>query len=145
MKQSDQNNEFIFGEKNNYHQIDNGYLEFHITVGKNDFTIFHNEDPIRLVNIAFAFCFREARLSKPFGSEIEHKKFCGQVSTVMIAISNKDGDLLSQFDNINVNGVPILSRITDLTPQFISTTHQKKLIDNHIDALTKVKLKDFFI
>ena len=50
LNQSDQNIEFIFGENNNYHQIGDGYLEFNITVQKNDTTIFHAEDPIRLVN-----------------------------------------------------------------------------------------------
>ena len=54
--QSDQNIEFIFGENNNYHQIGNAYLEFNITVRKNDTTHFHYDDPIRLVNNAFAFC-----------------------------------------------------------------------------------------
>ena len=32
----------------------------------------------------------------------------------MRAISNKDGDLLSQFDNINENDIPILERLQDL-------------------------------
>ena len=49
--QSDQNIEFMFGENNNYHQIGNGYLEFNITVRKNDTTNFHIEDPIRLVKM----------------------------------------------------------------------------------------------
>ena len=52
--QSDQNLEFIFGENNYYHQIGNAYLEFNITERKNDTTNFHNDDPIRLVNNAFA-------------------------------------------------------------------------------------------
>ena len=55
LNQSDQNIEFNFGENNNYHQIGNAYLEFNITVRKNDTTIFHNDDPIRLVNNDFAF------------------------------------------------------------------------------------------
>ena len=63
LNQSDQNKEFIFGENKIYHQIGNAYLEFNITVRKNDTTIFHYEDPIRLVNNAFAFCFKEARLT----------------------------------------------------------------------------------
>ena len=50
LNQSDQNIEFIFGEKNNYHQIGNGYLDFNITVRKNYTTNFHREDPIRLVD-----------------------------------------------------------------------------------------------
>ena len=57
--QSDHNIEYIFGENNNYHQIGNGYLEFNITVRKNDTTNFHIEDPLRLVNNGFAFCFKE--------------------------------------------------------------------------------------
>ena len=101
LNQPDQNVEFIFGENNNYHQIGNGYSEFIITVGKNDDTIFHYDDPVRLVNNGFAFCFKEDRSSTTLGSDIDINKFCGQISTNMRAISNKDGDLLSQFDNIN--------------------------------------------
>ena len=52
----------------------------------------------------------------------------------MRAISNKDGDLLFQFDNINENDIPILERLADLPPQIRSTPHQKMLIDNHTDA-----------
>ena len=52
----------------------------------------------------------------------------------MRVISNKDGDLLSQFDNINENDIPILERLADLPPQIRSTLHQKMLIDNHTDA-----------
>ena len=87
--QSYQNIEFIFCENNKYHQIGNAYLEFSITVRKNDDTNFHNEDPVRLVNNGFAFCFKEARLSTSLGSNTEINKFCGQVSTIMRAISNK--------------------------------------------------------
>ena len=81
LNQSDQNIEFIFGENNNYYQIGNGYLEFKITVRKSDTTNFLVEDPIRLVNNGYAFCFKEPRLSSDIGSDIEHIKFCGQVST----------------------------------------------------------------
>ena len=116
LNQSDQNIGFIFGENNNYHQIGNAYLEFKITVRKNDDTNFHFDDPVRLKNNGFAFCFKEGRLSTTIGSDIEINKFCGQVSTIMRAISNKDGDLLSQFDNINENGIPVLERLADLPP-----------------------------
>ena len=134
LNQSDQNIEFIFGENNNYHQIGNAYLEFNITVRKNDDTNFHFDDPVRLVNNGFAFCFKEARLSTTIGSVIEINKFCGQVSTIMRAISNKDGDLLSQFDNINENDIPVLERLADLPPQIRDSPHQKMLINNHTDA-----------
>ena len=42
----------------------------------------------------------------------------------MRAISNIDGDLLSQFDNINENDIPILERLADLPPQIRFTPHQ---------------------
>ena len=67
----------------------------------------------------------------------------------MRAISNKDGDLLSQFDNINENDIPILNKLADLPIQIRDTPHQKMLINNHIDA-NKGKnkgylfFKDFF-
>ena len=125
LNQSDQNIEFILAENNNYHQIGNAYLEFNITVRKNDDTNFHFDDPIRLVNNGFAFCFKEARLSTTLGSDIEINKFSGQVSTIMRAISNKDADLLSQFDNINENDLPVLEKHADLPPQIRDTPHQK--------------------
>ena len=142
LNQSDQNIEFIFGENNNYHQIGNAYLEFNITVRKNDDTNFHHEDPVRLVNNGFAFCFKEARLSTSLGSDLEINKFCGQISTIMRAISNKDGDLISQFDNINENDIPILERLVNLPPQIRDTPHYKMLIDNHIDA-NRGKIKGY--
>ena len=134
LNQSDQNIEFIFGENNNYLQIGNAYLEFNITVRKNDTTNFHNDDPVRLVKNGFAYCFKEARLITSIGSDIEINKFCGQVFTIMRAISNKDGDLLSQFDNIKENDIPVLNRLSDLPTQNQSTSRQKMLINNHIDA-----------
>ena len=142
LNQSDQNIEFLFGEKNNYHQIGNAYLQFDITVRKDDNTNFHNKDPVRLVNNGFAFCFKEARLSTSLGSDIEHNKFCPQVSTIMRVISNKDGDLLSQFDNINENDIPVLNRLADLPVQIRDTPHQKMLINNHTDA-NKGKIKGY--
>ena len=142
LNQSDQNIEFIFGENNNYHQIGNAYLEFNITVRKHDTTNFHNDDPVRLVNNGFAFCFKEARLSTSLGSDIEINKFCGQVSTIMRVISNKDGDLVSQFDNINENDIPVLNRLADLPVQIRDTPHQKMLINNHIDA-NRGKIKGY--
>ena len=142
LNQSDQNIEFIFGENNNYYQIGNAYLEFNITVRKHDTTNFHNDDPVRLVNNGFAFCFKEARLSTSLGSDIEINNFCGQVSTIMRAISNKDGDLVSQFDNINENDIPVLNRLADLPVQIRDTPHQKMLINNHIDA-NRGKIKGY--
>ena len=52
----------------------------------------------------------------------------------MKVISNKDGDSLSQFDNINENDIPILERLADLLPQTRDTPQQKMLINNHTDA-----------
>ena len=60
----------------------------------------------------------------------------------MRAISNRDGDLLSQFDNINENDIPILNRLADLLVQIRDTPHQKTLINNHIDA-NRSKIKGY--
>ena len=57
LNQLDQNIEFVLGERINYHQIGNGYLEFDITVRKSDGTNFHHDDPIRVVNTAHCILF----------------------------------------------------------------------------------------
>ena len=143
MNQSDQNIEFIFCENSNYHQIGDAYLEIDITVRKNDGKTFHFDDPLRLVINAFAFCLKEARLSTTIGSDIEHNKFCGQISTIVKVKSNKDGDLLSQFDDIK-NDIAVLEQLADLPPQIRSAPQQKILINNHTDA-NKGKKEDIFI
>ena len=142
LNQPKQNIDFIFGENNNYHQIHNGSLEFDVTVPKSDPTNFHNDDLIGLLINAYAFCFTEPRSSSTFGSDIEHNKFCGQVSTIMKTILNRGGDLLSQFDNINEKEIPILQRLADLAPQIRDTPQQKMLINNHTDR-KKGKLKGY--
>ena len=144
LNQSDQNIEFIFGENNNYHQIGDAYLEIDLTVRENDGTTFHFDDPIRLVSNAFAFCLKEARLSTTIGSDIEHNNFCGQISTIVKVISNKDGDLLSQFDDIKKNHIAVLEQLADLPPQIRSAPRQKMLINNHTDA-NKGKKEDIYI
>ena len=131
-----------FGEINTYHQTGNACFEFNITVRKKDTTNFHYDDPIRLVNNAFAFCFKEARLSTTIGGDIEMNKFCGQVSITMKALSSKDGDLLSQFDNNNENDIPVLEQLAKLPPQIKDTPHQKMLINNHTDA-SRGKIKEY--
>ena len=104
--------------------------------------IFHYDEPIRLVSNGLAFCFKEARFSTPIGSDIEINKFYAQVSTIMRVISIEDADLLSQFDSINENKIPILERLQDLPPEIRDTSHQKLLINNHTDA-NKGKMKGY--
>ena len=78
MINSNQNIDFIFGENNNYHQIGNSYLQYEITIEKDvavaDNRVVVNGDAIRLKSNAFAYCFKEARLSTTGGSDIEHNK-----------------------------------------------------------------------
>ena len=117
-------------------------MEFNIIVRKNDGTNFDNDDPIRLLNNGFAFCFKEASLSTTIGGDIEINKFCGQVSTIMRVISYKAGDFLSKFDKINENDMPVLERLADLPPQIRDTPLQEMLINNHTDA-NKGKIKGY--
>ena len=125
---------FVFRKNHNYHQIGNTYLEFDLTVRKNDSTNFHHDDAIRLVKTAFDFCSEEARLSTSIGNHFEDNKIFGQVSTIMKVISNKYGDLLSQFDNINEDDIPIFRRLMNSPAQIRNTPQQKLLINNHTDA-----------
>ena len=54
----------------------------------------------------------------------------------------KMSDLLSRFDNINENDIPLLERLADLQPQNRDTPHQKLLIDNHTDP-NKGKIRGY--
>ena len=92
----------IFGENNNYHQNGKSYPQYDITIRKADITNF-NDEKIRMVNNGFAYTFKEDRLATTGGSDIEHKNFVGQISTIMRLINNKDGDFFSCFDGINGN------------------------------------------
>ena len=123
MNQSDQNVEFIFGENNNYHQIGNGYLEFDITARKTDGTISQYDDPLRLINNGFAFCFEEARLSTTIGIDIEQNSFCGPVSTIMRVISTK---MVIYHLNLILLTRMIFQLLRDLL------THHHKLNPHHI-------------
>ena len=61
----------------------------------------------------------------------------------MKVTSKKDGDLLSQFDNINENDIPILKQLADFrTSQISDTPQQKMLLNNHTDA-NKGKVKGY--
>ena len=58
--EADKNAEFIFGEKNNYYQIGNSYLQFHIELKKDGGNFEDdNTDVIRLVKNAFGNIFEE--------------------------------------------------------------------------------------
>ena len=130
----DQNIEFIFGENNNYHQVGNSYLQFDITVRKADNLNFNNDDAvnevIRLVNNAFAHCFKEGVILTTGGMEIENIKFVGQVSTVMRALTSKDGDLLSHFDKID-----------ESVGESNNTSLKHMLINNHTEPENRGKIK----
>ena len=78
--------------------------------------------------------YKEAALKTTIGSDIEHNKFCSQVSTIMKVISIKNGDLLSQSDKFNENDIPILERLAELPHQTRDTPHQKMSINHHTDA-----------
>ena len=56
-------------------------------------------------NIVSAYCFKEARLSTTGGSDLEHKKIVGQVSTIMRLLTSKGGDLSSCFDETDENAL----------------------------------------
>ena len=128
LNDSNQNVEFIFGENNNYHQIGNSYLEFDITE-RNDGGNFTDASVIRLVNNAYAYCFREASISTTGGMEIEHNKYVGQVSTIMRLLTSRDSDLSSYFDK---NGESVLNNDNSL---------KQISMNNHAQEANKGKIK----
>ena len=89
-----------------------------------------------MTKISFAYVFKEARLSTTSGSDLEHNKFVGQVSTIMRCLTCKGGDLLSQFDNINEGEIP--AEIEDIIK---STSLKKMLINNQTAPVNKVEIK----
>ena len=96
-----QNIKFYFGENFIYIQLVNACLEIDMLVRKADATNFTIADNIRLVNHALAYVFQEGRLSTSAGTEIEHNKNLGKVSTIMRLLTQKVGDLSSYFDRID--------------------------------------------
>ena len=90
-----------FGENLNYIQIGKAHLEIDILVRKADRTNFTNADEIRLVNKGLAYIFQEGRISTSAGTELEHNKNLGNVSTIMRTLTQKDGDLSSYLDKID--------------------------------------------
>ena len=83
LNNSDQNIEFIFGENSNLHQNGNAYLQYDITVRNHNNNDLEDGNVIRIMNNAFAYTFKEARLSTTGGSDLEDNKFVGQTSTIM--------------------------------------------------------------
>ena len=136
LNDSDQNIEFIFGENNNYHQIGNSYLQFDILIRPHA-GAFAVDAPIRLVNNGLAHCFKEGVLATTGGMELENIKFLGQVSSIMKFLTRKDGDLISQFDNINED----IGADENATSENIrSTSLYKMMIDNH-EPINRGKIK----
>ena len=135
LKDPDQNIEAIFGENNNYHQVGNSYLQFDITIRKSnnaDFNVTDNaatNEVIRLINNAFAHCFKEGVIQTTGGMELENIKLLGQISTNMRALTSKDGDLLSHFD------------IDESQAESNNTSLKQMLINNHTVEANRGKIK----
>ena len=104
MKILDHNTEFIYSENINNHQIGKAQVQYEINVRKvvafPESPNFLETDEISLVNFAFAYCFKEARLATTGGSDTEINKYPGQVSPIMRILTDKDGNLMSYFQKI---------------------------------------------
>ena len=88
-------------------------------------------------NNAFAYVFQEARLSTS-ATDLEHNKYVAQISTIIKVVSSRDGDLLSQFDNINEE-IGVNEAAT--SDNFRSTSLNKMLITNHEADVNRGKIK----
>ena len=133
LNDSDPNIEFILGEIDNFQQIGNAHLEYGLKIEK-DVAVVANRalvdgDVISLVNIAFTYCFTEARLSTG-GSDIEDNEYVGQVSTIMRGLTSKDGDLLTHFDKMD-----------ETEAEINNTSLHHHLVNNHYVAANEEKTK----
>ena len=128
LNDSNQNIDFLFVENNNYYQIGNEYLEFDITF-RDTAGNFTDASVIRLVNNAFAFCFKQATLVTTGGMDLEDIKYVGQVSTILRLLTSKDSDLSSCFDK---NAEKPLNNDNLL---------KQSLINNHAEDVNKGELK----
>ena len=72
-----------------------------------------------------AYVFQEAILATTSGSNLEHDKFVGQTSTIIRVLTSKDGDFLSQPDNIHEGNADA---------NFVTTSLEKVLLNDHVDA-----------
>ena len=134
LDQTHQNIEFFFGENNKLHQICNAYLHHETTVEKDEAsqaepTLIHG-DTIRLVNFAFAYCFKLAKFLTTGDGNIEHNSYVAQVSTIMRALTSKDGDLISQFDEND-----------ETETERKNTVRKHLLVNNHEMAADKGRIK----
>ena len=82
LNNSDLNVGTILGEYNNFHQIGYAYLQYEITSEKDEANqanrILINGDTFRLINNAFAYCFKEAKISTTGGQNLELINFVGK-------------------------------------------------------------------
>ena len=69
-------------------------------------------------------------MSTTGGCDIVHNKHLGQVSTIMRALTYKDGDFLSHFDKVDENAA-----------QINNTFLKHHLINNHDEAANKSRIK----
>ena len=119
---------FFFGDNLNYIQVGNSHLEFDIRNRKHDNTNLivakdNTNEVFRLVNNVFAYTIHDSRISTSTRCENELNKFVGPVSTIMRLISQRHGDLSTDFD------------VTDESEAAIKDTCLKqKLINNHAEA-----------
>ena len=89
---------------------------------QNPVGVFDNNKRIRLTNNGLAHVFQKVVLATTSGSNFEDNNYVGQISTIMRVLTNRDGDLLSQFDNIKEGNT---------NDDFDSTSSKKVLMDNH--------------
>ena len=99
---------------------------------QNPVAVFDDNSRIKLTNNGLAYVFQEAILGTTSGSNLEHKKNVGQISTIMRVLTTKDGDLLLQFDNIYEGNT---------NDDFDSNSMKKMLNDNSENDADRGKIK----
>ena len=111
VNESNQGGDLSFGENNNDRQIVlcKAYIVIDITLWKirDNFNILdadgNIDELIRLVKTAFAYNFSIATLNTTRSEEKGVNKYFGHISIIMRKLLDKDGDILTYFDKIDVS------------------------------------------
>ena len=132
-----QNDEFVFGENNKFHQIANAYFSFDINIRREDHIYFTKENNIGGFKNRFALRFKEASI-KTFGGSVKGKnEHVVPLSTSKRVLRSGDDDLQIGFSDIpekmviptNTDAIWII--IGNHNGQFNKISLRKILLNNH--------------
>ena len=87
---------------------------------------FSDNDEVRLINNAFVYTSRDAKLATTGGCDLEHNKYVGESSAIMRLLTGKGEDLGSYFDKIDAIVIENASLKQILNINYIIDVNRRK-------------------